>query len=476
MSGAEDNGRGKGVGAAHKVVLLGSAAALVAVMSGAVIGSASAQTIPSQQGTSQAIAFDIPAQDLGGALNAFADRAGLRLLFPSNIVAGRHSAGLAGTLTRNQALTRLLAGSGLTYRFTSANTVTIADFAAASAGAAPAGAISLDTIDVQGSPTSDPGATEGSGSYTTKQMSSSTGLPLSIRETPQSVTVITRQRMDDQNIRTFNDAMENTPGITAQRWDNDRVEFMSRGFKLTEFRFDGVPVDVDGAGDHGLSTVDMAIYDRVEVTKGASGLLQGAGSPGAAVNLVRKRPTKEFQGSISGLAGSWNNYRTDFDLSGALNKAGTVRGRFAGALLDGDSYLDHYHKRRQVLFGVIEVDLTEDTMLTIGSDYQKDKSRGAQWGGLPLFFSDGTRTNWDVSKNAGAVWSQNDFSMNTYYATLEHHFDNGWKAVGSFNHRRSISDFMLGSASAGYPDPVTGAGVSQFIWKGVQHDPEHRQP
>lgn len=115
--------------------------------------------------------------------------------------------------------------------------------------------------------------------------------------------MITRQRMDDQNIRTFNDAMENTPGITAQRWDNDRVEFMSRGFKLTEFRFDGVPVDVEGAGDHGLSTVDMAIYDRVEVTKGASGLLQGAGS--------RARPL------ISFASGRRKSFRARFPVSPA---------------------------------------------------------------------------------------------------------------------------------------------------------------
>ncbi|GEC17192.1 TonB-dependent siderophore receptor [Nitrobacter winogradskyi] len=410
--------------------------------------------------------FNIAPQPLASALREFANQSGMQLAYRTSELRGMNSPGFQGSASSTQALARLLAGTGVSYNVSGANTVTIQRAAEPVAGAAPAGAISLSTIDVQGSPTSDPAATEGSGSYTTTQMSSSTGLPLSIRETPQSVTVISRQRMDDQNIRTFNDAMESTAGVTSQRWDNDRVEFMSRGFKLTEFRYDGVPVDADGAGDHGLSTVDMAIYDRVEVTKGASGLLQGAGNPGAAVNLARKRPTKAFQGSIAGLVGSWNNYRTDFDLSGALNDAGTVRGRFAGALLDGNSYLDHYHKRRHVLYGVIEVDLTDDTMLTIGSDYQKDKSRGAQWGGLPLFFSDGTRTNWDVSTNPGAVWSRNDFSMNTYFATLEHNFDNGWKAVGSFNHRRSISDFMLGSASAGYPDPVTGAGVSQFIWKG----------
>jgi outer membrane receptor for ferric coprogen and ferric-rhodotorulic acid len=413
------------------------------------------------------VAYNIPAQSLTAALTTVAQRSGLRLAYSADLSAGRSAPALQGSFTPAQAIGRLLAGSGLTYRFTSPNTVTIERQAASASGAGVvAGAISLDTIDVQGRATSDPGATEGSGSYTTTQMSSSTGLPLSIRETPQSVTVISRQRMDDQNIRTFKDAMENTTGITSQSWDNDRVEFMSRGFKLTEFRYDGVPVDVDGAGDHGLSTVDMAIYDRVEVTKGASGLLQGAGSPGAAVNLVRKRPTKTFQGSISETFSSWNNFRTDVDLSGPLNEAGTVRGRFAGALLDGDSWLDHYHKRRNVLYGVIEADLTDNTMLTIGSDYQKDKSRGAQWGGLPMFFSDGTRTNWDISTNPGAVWSRDDLSVNTYFATLEHRFDNGWKAVASFNHRRTMSDFMLGSASAGYPDPVTGAGVSQFIWKG----------
>jgi outer membrane receptor for ferric coprogen and ferric-rhodotorulic acid len=207
-------------------------------------------------------------------LTVVAQRSGLRLAYSADLSAGRSAPALQGSFTPAQAIGRLLAGSELTYRFTSPNTVTIERQAASASGTGTvAGAISLDTIDVQGRATSDPGATEGSGSYTTTQMSSSTGLPLSIRETPQSVTVISRQRMDDQNIRTFKDAMENTTGITSQSWDNDRVEFMSRGFKLTEFRYDGVPVDVDGAGDHGLSTVDMAIYDRVEVTKGASGLL-----------------------------------------------------------------------------------------------------------------------------------------------------------------------------------------------------------
>ncbi len=423
-------------------------------------------TPPAVAQSSPAVDVAVPAGALESGLLSLGRQANLRMLYPSSLTAGKRTAGVSGRLTPQQAVTQLLAGTGLRAAFTGRNTVQVFDPAASSAGGAlPAGSIPLDTIDVQGLATSDPGATEGSGSYTTTQMSSSTGLPLSIRETPQSVTVVSRQRMDDQNIRTFNDAMENTAGITSQRWDNDRVEFTSRGFPLTEFRFDGVPVDADGAIDHGLSTVDMTIYDRVEITKGASGLLQGAGSPGAAVNLVRKRPTRTFQGSVAGSIGSWNNYRTDFDISGPLNEAGTVRGRFAGAFLDGNSYLDHYHKRRHVLYGVIEADITDNTTLTIGSDYQKDKSRGAQWGGLPLFFSDGTRTDWDVSKNPGARWSRDDFAVNTYFATLEHKFDNGWKAVGSFNHRRSASDYMLGSASAGYPDPVTGAGVSQFIWK-----------
>ena len=240
MSRTEQGGRGTGTVSALRNILLGSAAVLTLLTSAAFLESANAQAIPSQQGAPQAIAFNIPAQDLGGALNAFADRAGLRLLFPSNLVAGRRSAGLTGTLTRNQALSRLLAGSGLTFRFTSANTVTIADPAPVSAGAAPAGAIALDTIDVDGVPSSDPGRTEGTGAYTPSVTATATRFQLTPRETPQSISVITQQQMNDFSLRSINDVVNQTPGLTTQNAGGGITYYYARGFTIQSRQYDGM--------------------------------------------------------------------------------------------------------------------------------------------------------------------------------------------------------------------------------------------
>ncbi|HBK01172.1 MAG TPA: TonB-dependent siderophore receptor, partial [Delftia acidovorans] len=68
---------------------------------------------------------------------------------------------------------------------------------------------------------------------------------------------------------------------------------------------------------------DTAMLDRVEVLRGATGLLRGAGSPSAMVNMVRKRPTAQWQGSAALTLGSWERQRMEADLSGPLNAAGT---------------------------------------------------------------------------------------------------------------------------------------------------------
>lgn len=128
-----------------RAALLASAALFVAVGLG-IAGPTYAQTA-----TAQAIPLNIRSQDLGSALTVFADRAGLRLLFPSRLAAGRSSPALSGSFTREQALSQLLAGTGLSYAFTDANTVTITDRAAARDGAVAAdGTLVLDTIEVRG--------------------------------------------------------------------------------------------------------------------------------------------------------------------------------------------------------------------------------------------------------------------------------------------------------------------------------------
>ncbi len=300
--------------------------------------------------------------------------------------------------------------------------------------------------------------TEGTGSYTTDQTSAATRLPLSLRETPQSVTVITRQRMDDQQLNSVRDVLENATGVSSSVLDTERVLFYSRGMEITGFQYDGIPTaDVPGAFAPSDSLLDTISYDRVEVVRGATGLLNGWGNPSASINLVRKRPLRDFSASTSVSAGSWDNYRATFDLSTPLAEQGRVRARLAGAYQDKKSYMDFYQQKKQSLFGTVEADLTSSTVLSIGYEYLDAKPKGAMWGGLPLFFLDGGRTDWSRSSNFGARWNRWDNTAETAFARLETDFDNGWTLKANYSNRRTEVEGNL-FTSIGPPDRQTGAG------------------
>ncbi|WP_192564386.1 TonB-dependent siderophore receptor [Pseudomonas gozinkensis] len=311
--------------------------------------------------------------------------------------------------------------------------------------------------------------TEGTQSYTTGATSSATGLPLSLRETPQSVTVITRQQMDDRGVQSVGDALRNTPGISTQKYDSDRTEFSARGFAITNFQYDGVNLPYDGVyGENPNNGDDASSIDRVEVIKGATGLMTGSGDPSATVNLIRKKPTKEFKASISGTVGSWDAYRTVGDISGSLTDSGNVRGRFVGAYSDKNSYLDHYSQKKDLFYGILEADLTDDTLLTFGIDKSSTTPRGTSWTGNPVYFADGGRTDFPRHFNSGADWSRRDFDNITYFASLEQALANDWKFKVSLDQKTTDHDTRLASASGGNPDRATGEGMFLYWgrWEG----------
>ncbi|WP_293421131.1 TonB-dependent receptor plug domain-containing protein, partial [Phenylobacterium sp.] len=127
------------------------------------------------------------------------------------------------------------------------------------------------------------------GRYTVdEEIDTATGLGLSVRETPQSVTVITQQRIRDQNLTTIADVVRNTAGVSVVEVDDVRNVFNARGFEIKNYQIDSVPLSWSLAGDSGETIVDMSIYERVEIVRGATGLLTGAGDPSASINLVRK--------------------------------------------------------------------------------------------------------------------------------------------------------------------------------------------
>lgn len=301
---------------------------------------------------------------------------------------------------------------------------------------------------------SDESTTEGTSSYTTGQTAAATRLPLSLRETPQSVTVITRQRMDDQQLNSVKDVLENSTGISLRTNDTERVSFYSRGFQIDSFQFDGIPTSYF----EGTSFLDTAFYDRIEIVRGANGLLTGAGNPSASVNLVRKRPTRDFSASASASVGSWDNYRGVADMSTPLTEDGRIRARLVGVHQDRNSFIDRYQQKKDAFYGVIEADLTPDTTLSIGYDDQDIRADGTTWGGMPIWFSDGSKANWSRSKSLSADWSGWDNSLKTTFSSIEHHFDNDWTASAVFTHQETDSNAKLFSGS-GFPDRVTGQGL-----------------
>ncbi|MES2825066.1 MAG: TonB-dependent siderophore receptor [Pseudomonadota bacterium] len=301
--------------------------------------------------------------------------------------------------------------------------------------------------------------TEQTDSYTIASMNTATKLDLSIRETPQSVSVITRTQLNDYHLTTVNEALQHTPGITVENTETDRTYYTARGFDITNFQEDGVGTPLNWSLSKG--DTDTAIYDRIEVVHGANGLMSGVGNPSATINKVRKRPTADFQASVTGSLGSWNDHRLEGDVSGALTE--NVRGRVVLAQQDKDSYLRDYAKELAVAYGVIEADLSTNTLLTAGISHQKSDADSPMWGALTLAYSDGTPTDFAVSSNTSADWSYWNVAETKSFIELNHMFDSGWMTKATYTHTDHKDDselfYMYGSI-----DPQTNSGL--YGWAG----------
>lgn len=413
-----------------------------------------------EQATRQTRHYAIAPGSLVSVLNRFAEQAGIFLAGHNDLASDKRSPGLNGDFTVQQGLQRLLQGSGLQAQPLGARGYVLK--------AASEGALQLDATQISSQALG--AITENSHSYTTGATASATGLALSLRETPQSVTVITRQLLDDQNATSIADALRRVPGISVQNYDSERWEFSSRGLPITNFQYDGVNTDYDGVYDYGTTSTDMITFDRVEILKGATGLMTGSGDPSATVNLIRKRPTRAFQAQVTGAVGSWDDYRSTADVAGPLSANGKLRGRFVGAYQDRSAYLDHYRNTRDIAYGILEADLTPETLLTLGIDQQNTRSRGASWTGFPMYNSDGSRTHFSRSFNPATDWSRRDFNNQTLFAQLQQQLAHDWTFKFSYDRKHRQHDTLLASASGGNPAPVTGDGMFMYMgtFKGDQ--------
>ncbi|WP_263143682.1 TonB-dependent receptor [Pseudomonas sp. RIT-PI-AD] len=401
----------------------------------------------------QTLSYDIPAGDLGAALSRFAAASGVTISFGAEETAGLRSPGLRGDYALDQGFAHLLQGSGMQVRQAGETRYVLVK-------PQPGDALELGATTVSANGLG--ATTEGSRSYTTGAMQTATKLPLSIRETPQAVTVITRQRIEDQGLSNLNEVVQNTPGLILRRHGPERSTYHSRGFSVDNILYDGLPTSLDSSWlSQDLLAADMAIYDRVEVVRGSTGLMQGAGSPSAAINLVRKRPTRDFQASLQGSAGSWDRYRTEVDASGPLTDSGNLRGRVVTAYQNQNSFRDVAENERGLFYGILEADLNDSTTLTLSASHQNDNYNGNGWTGVPVDF-DGGDLHLSRSTSLSNDWEYWDRTTTTAFAGLEHALDSGWKLNLSAQRTWSALD-MLGT----YPSVnVSTRTINQMVGMG----------
>ncbi|WP_178091418.1 TonB-dependent siderophore receptor [Halopseudomonas laoshanensis] len=296
-------------------------------------------------------------------------------------------------------------------------------------------------------------------SYKVERSSTATRLSLTPRETPQSVSVVTAAQLRDFQLTGAIDALETTPGVSVERVETDRTYFTARGFDITNFQFDGLGTPMMYKNIQG--DIDTAVYERVEVLRGANGLLSGTGNPSATVNFVRKRPTREAQTSLSGTVGSWNHKRLEADVSGPLGAADKVRGRLVVSAQDGESYLDRMERERHTVYGVVEIDMTDRTLLTAGHSWQQNNTDSPLWGALPLYYTDGSPTDYDASTSTSADWAYWDNTDNRSFVELSHLLASGWEVKGALNYLDHDSNSEL-FYQYGTPDRQTGLGLFAY--------------
>jgi outer membrane receptor for ferric coprogen and ferric-rhodotorulic acid len=286
-----------------------------------------------------------------------------------------------------------------------------------------------------------------------------TGLSLSPRETPQSITVITREQIEDQAAATVADVLEYTTGLSVKRVDRGRNLLSARGFDITSFQLDGMPF---ATGNVGMEETSTIVYERIEVIRGAVGLLQGAGEPSASVDMVRKQAEARAPGGEVTLeAGSWNHFSATADLSTPLTADGSVRARFAAEIHRQDAFIELESSNGYTLYGTITADLGPDTQLRFGASHQRDKRDGVMWAQLPYWHSDGTVAHWSRDKTTGADWNAWDTSEQAAFLTIEQGLGGNWSLRGDVSYFRQTEDSRL-IWLWGSPDRTTGLGMD--VW------------
>lgn len=301
-----------------------------------------------------------------------------------------------------------------------------------------------------------------------------TGLVLDIKETPQSISLVTQEQMERYGANNLNDALRLTTGIQVDEWETNRTTFSARGFDIKNTQIDGVGLP----NNWGIVTgaMDSAGYERLEVIRGANGLLTGVGNASGTINYVRKRPTNEPRGAIDISYGSWSTKRLELDYSTPFTTSGAWAGRVVVAHEEGDSWLRDKEDQRSFFYGVIDGQIGDNGSLAVGYSYQNAETDGNMWGALAFMYSDGRQAEWSRKASTTQDWTYWDTVTETAFIDYTHQYSPDWQLKASYNYRGIENDDRLFYATdlvgVGL-DPATGTGLYGYPWGGDDESDAH---
>lgn len=303
---------------------------------------------------------------------------------------------------------------------------------------------------------SDPTLTEGSDGYAPRATIVGKAAQ-SLREIPQSVTVLTRARIEDQNLLTVEDVMQQMTGVTIDRnWLNSA--YTSRGLTITNMRFDGGATSQTSSvtGD-----LDTAIFDSIALIRGADGLF-GAGEAGGVINFNRKRALAEPQARAAMTFGSWNHARVEGDITGALTSDGSLRARVVGVYDMREGFQDLKSDDRWLAHGSIEYNPAPDTLLVAGYTHQYDRHDGFNVS-FPRY-RNGEDVGFPRSVNMGTPWNWIRRDVDVAYGRIEQAIGNAWTVRLNANYSRS-NDRTNAAEMENAVDPVDQSGTDWWYYQ-----------
>ncbi|OOQ42690.1 TonB-dependent siderophore receptor [Pseudomonas fluorescens] len=393
---------------------------------------ASSQLVAAEQASSVR-AYNLPTAPLVNTLNQIASQAGLALSLNPSLAAGKTSAPVKGQFDAAGALREALRGTGLQLEQSSAGTYSLV--------AVPEGVMDLPVTSVIGVQDTESAWGPAQG-YLAKRTAAGTKTDTALVEAPRSISVVTREQMDDRNAHTLDDAVRYLPGITSSSFGSDtRADWLRvRGFEPTQF-LDGLPLPKGVYSNPKQETWNL---DRLALLRGPASSVYGQTPPGGLLDMVSRRPSAEASSEIQLQYGSDNHRQINFASTGKIDDEGQFLYSLSGVLRDGGTPIDHIDDKRYNIAPSLTWNIDEDTKFTLLTQFTRDDT-GITSQFYPI---QGTKIDMpfgDISHHKNLGDPNYDFYDRTYYAlgyAFEHRMNDVWQFRQNLRYTKSELSFQ----------------------------------